>query len=283
MRVAVIGMGHMGRSFAGRALARGHQVTVWNRSPGKASDLVARGAVEADSPQYAVDGVDVAFVVLADDAAVLNVCAGENGTLASLGPSTVLANVSTVSPTTIRRIAEIGPSDRILDAPVMGSPENVANGHARFLVGGPAETIAALDPLWDELGSGYIHCGPIGSAAIMKLISNLLLITGVTALAEAIATARQHDISDEFLRKVFANSPVVSPASATRLDNLLDDSHPGWFTPALARKDLRLAIALAEESGVGVRIGPATDELLTTVIEGGHQWPDFSAVIEALS
>jgi 3-hydroxyisobutyrate dehydrogenase-like beta-hydroxyacid dehydrogenase len=273
----------MGRSFAGRALAQGHQVTVWNRSPGKAADLVADGAREADSPQDAVDGVDVVLVVLADDAAVLDVCTGDNGVVVSLGPSTVLANVSTVSPATIRHVAEIGPSDRILDAPVMGSPENVANGHARFLLGGSTETIAALDPLWDELGSGYIHCGPIGSAAIMKLISNLLLITGVTALAEAIATARRYDFSDEFLRKMFANSPVVSLTSAIRLDSLLDDPHPGWFTPALARKDLRLAIGLAEESGVPVRIGPATDELLTAVIEGGQQWPDFSAVIEALS
>jgi 3-hydroxyisobutyrate dehydrogenase-like beta-hydroxyacid dehydrogenase len=276
-------MGHMGRSFAGRALERGHQVTVWNRSPGKASDLVAHGAVEAASLRDAVGGADVALLVLADDAAVLNVCTGDDGILASLGSSTVLANVSTVSPAIIRRLAEIGPRDRVLDSPVMGSPENVANGHARFLVGGSPETIAALDPLWDELGSGYIHCGPIGSAAIMKLISNLLLITGVTALAEAIATARRLDISDEFLRKIFANSPVVSATSAIRLENLLDDSHPGWFTPELARKDLRLAIGLAEESGVPVRIGPAADELLTAVIEGGHQWPDFSAVIEALS
>jgi 3-hydroxyisobutyrate dehydrogenase-like beta-hydroxyacid dehydrogenase len=66
------------------------------------------------------------------------------------------------------------------------------------------------------------------------------------------------------------------------LDSLLDGTHPGWFTPTLARKDLRLALGLAEEAGVRVRIGPATEELLTSVIDTGSQWSDFAAVIEAL-
>jgi 3-hydroxyisobutyrate dehydrogenase-like beta-hydroxyacid dehydrogenase len=68
-----------------------------------------------------------------------------------------------------------------------------------------------------------------------------------------------------------------------RLDSLFDESHPGWFTPELARKDVRLAVGLAEKTEVGVRIGPATAALLSTVIETGHPWPDFSAVIEALT
>jgi 3-hydroxyisobutyrate dehydrogenase-like beta-hydroxyacid dehydrogenase len=67
------------------------------------------------------------------------------------------------------------------------------------------------------------------------------------------------------------------------LDSLLDAAHPGWFSPTLARKDLRLAIDLAEEAGIGVRVGPAAEALLTTVIDAGGQWPDFAAVIEALT
>jgi 3-hydroxyisobutyrate dehydrogenase len=282
MRVAVLGMGNMGRSFAGRALGAGHQVRVWNRSAGRADELVADGAMESDSPAAVVGDADVVLMVLADDAAVLEVALGDDGVLASLGPDAVFVNVSTVSPDTVRRLAELGPTDRVIDGPVMGSPQNVASGHCRFLVGGLESTIAAVDPLWTDLGVGYTHCGPVGTAATMKLISNLLLITGVAALAEAIATARGHGIPDELLAQLFADSPVVSATSAIRLDSLLDASHPGWFSATLARKDLRLAIGLAEKAGVGVRIGPATDELLSTVIATGDEWPDFSAVIEAL-
>jgi 3-hydroxyisobutyrate dehydrogenase-like beta-hydroxyacid dehydrogenase len=282
MRVTVIGMGSMGQAFATRALERGHQVTVWNRSPGRATAVVDEGAVEAPLDRAAGEA-DVVLLVLSDDEAVLDVCERDGGILASLGSSTVLANVSTVSPDTVRHLAAVGPAERVLDAPVMGSPENVAAGHCRFFVGGPLPTIHAADPLWTDLSVGYTHCGPVGTASIMKIVSNLLLITGVASLAEAIATARGHGISDELLADVFGESPVISLTSALRLKSVIDPDHPGWFSPTLARKDLRLAVGLAEQAGLPVRVGPATDALLTTVVDGGEEWPDFSAVIEALA
>ena len=283
MRITVLGLGNMGRAFAARGIETGHHLTVWNRSPGPAGELVENGAVEAQSPQAAVRGADAVLVVLADDGAVSDVCLGSDGALASLGPSAVFANISTVSPDTARRLAEAGPEGRVLDAPVMGSPAMIVAGHGRFLIGGPASTIAAVDPLWSDLGAGYTRCGPVGAGATMKVIANSLLITGVASLAEAIATARQNAVPDELLKSLLADSPLVSVASSIRLDSLLDATHPGWFSPTLARKDLRLAVDLAEGSGVGVRVGSAAEALLTTVIDAGGQWPDFTAVIEALT
>jgi 3-hydroxyisobutyrate dehydrogenase-like beta-hydroxyacid dehydrogenase len=283
MRIAILGMGNMGRAFATRAIETGHPTTVWNRTPGRVAGLVASGAIDANTVTAAAAGADAIVVVLADDAAVLDVCLGDDGALASLQPDAVFANVSTVSPETARRLAELGPEGRVLDAPVMGSPTMIAGGLGRFLIGGPAPAITAIEPLWSDLGSGYTHCGPAGTGATMKILANSLLITGVASLAEAIATARRHAIPDEFLRTLLADSPVISLASNLRLDSLLDATHPGWFSPALARKDLRLAIDLAEETGVGVRIGPAAEALLTAVIDAGGEWPDFAAVIEALS
>jgi 3-hydroxyisobutyrate dehydrogenase-like beta-hydroxyacid dehydrogenase len=226
---------------------------------------------------------DVVLMVLADDDAVLSVCLGEHGVLDSLRQGATLAIVSTVSPDTVRKVAEAAPEGSVLDAPVMGSPSAVAAGLGRFLIGGPSPRVASLDVLWSDLGSGYKSCGPVGSGATLKLVSNLLLITGVAALAEAIATARHHGIPDDLLKSIFAESFVVSPASKIRLESLFDEAHPGWFTPALARKDVRLAVGLADQAEIGVRIGPATDILLSAVIDTGHPWPDFSAVIEALN
>jgi 3-hydroxyisobutyrate dehydrogenase-like beta-hydroxyacid dehydrogenase len=282
MRFAVIGLGNMGRAFAARALERGHAVTVWNRSPGRADDLVASGAVEAASAGAAAADAECVLVVLADDDAVLDVCLGHDGVLAALGPAAVLAQVSTVSPATARRLAAAGPPDRVLDSPVAGSPAAIAAGEGRFLVGGPADAIAAVRPLWDDLGAGLVHCGPSGAGATMKLVLNLLLITGVAALAEAVATARAHGITDELLRAALPGSAVLSAASTARFDSLMSPDHPGWFTPALARKDVMLATALAREAGLDVRIGPGAEALLGAVIDSGSDWPDFSAVIEAL-
>ena len=109
MRITVLGMGNMGRAFAARAVQTGHQTTVWNRTPGRVADLVASGAIESNTSTEAVAGADAVLVVLADDAAVLDVCLGDDGVLASLEPHAVFANVSTVSPDTARRLAELGP------------------------------------------------------------------------------------------------------------------------------------------------------------------------------
>ena len=116
----------------------------------------------------------------------------------------------------------------------------------------------------------------------MKLVSNLQLAAGVAALAEGILTARGQGITDDLLRTVLADSPVVSPASKARLDPLLSADHPGQFSPSLARKDLRLAIALAKDAEVDVRVGPAVEELLDIVVRSDRGWTDLSAVIEAL-
>ena len=282
MRLAVLGLGNMGRAFAALALEKGHQVTVWNRSANHAADLVSRGAIEAHTPARAVADSDVTLIVVADDDAVLSVCQGAGGVLNALPPLATLAVVSTVAPQTVRQLADAGPGERVLDAPVMGSPSMIAAGLGSFLIGGSSPIVSGLDSLWSDLGTGYTYCGEIGSGATMKIVSNLLLITGVAALAEAVATARRQGVPDDLLKGFFADSFVVSPASKVRLDSLFDESHPGWFAPTLARKDVRLAMGLAEDAGVGVRIGPATDTLLSAVIDAGDSWPDFTAVIEAL-
>jgi len=227
MRITILGMGNMGRAFADRAIETGHQTTVWNRTPGRVADLVASGAIEANTSSAAAAGADAVLVVLADDAAVLDVCLGDDGVLASLEPDAVFVNISTVSPETARRLAELGPEGRVLDAPVMGSPTMIAGGLGRFLIGGPAPAITAIEPLWNDLGSGHTHCGPVGTGATLKILANSLLITGVASLAEAIATARQQAIPDEFLRTLLADSPVLSLASNLRLDSPPPRHRPG--------------------------------------------------------
>lgn len=244
MRIAVLGLGHMGRAFAGRALERGHQVRVWNRTPGKAVTLVERGAVESPTVPDAVSWAEATLVVVADDAAARNVCVTD-GAFGALADGAVLINTSTVAPDTARELAAAGPENAVIDAPVMGAPLSIERGEGRFLVGGDAGTVARLDPLWRDLGAGHTYCGPSGSGAVLKLVSNLQLVIGVAALAEAVATARRHGIDDDLLRRVFTESFVVSPASKVRLDMVLSEDHPGWFAPQLARKDVHLAVELA--------------------------------------
>lgn len=280
MDVAVIGLGNMGRAAAGRLIDRGHRLRVWNRSPGRAGELLERGAVEAASPAEAVDGVEVALVVLTDDDAVASVCLGEGGAAAALPDGAVLADVSTVSPELARRLAAEGPAGRVLDTPVLGAPSALAEGGGRFLVGGPSEALEVARPVLDDLGSDVTHCGPAGAGAVVKLVGNLLLVTGVAAVAEGVAIARAQGVDDDTLAAALAESPVMSPAARMRLGPVLDPHHPGWFGPALARKDVRLAAGLAADAATGAPLAEAADRLLSRVLELGD-WPDFAAVAEA--
>ena len=178
MKLAILGLGGIGRALAARAVDRGHQVTGWNRTP-RTFDVPT-----VPTPGEAVAGVDLALIVVADDRAVSELCTTE--LLAALPPQALLLVVSTVAPSTVRDIDLPG---RVLDTPVLGAPELIAAGSGQFLVGGDEAAAQRAGELLDDLGAGHTYCGPLGAGAVMKIVSNLQLVIGVAAMSEAIAIA----------------------------------------------------------------------------------------------
>ena len=272
IKVAVLGMGGMGRALAERAHDRGHDVVVWNRTAGKGGVLP-----EAMSAAEAVAAADVVLIVVHDDAAVRKVCSKD--LLAALAPSTYLLIVSTVTPQVAREM-EAGLPGRVLDTPVLSSPDMIRAGQGRFFVGGSADAALTVSPLLDDLGAGHTRCGEVGSGAVMKILSNAQLVVGVAALAEAVATARAQGVTDDVLTAVFGESIVISQAATFGLHAMLDPEHEGVLGPVgHATSDVRLALELAPE--LNLALSPAVLDLLARVSD--RDWPDFSAVIEGLS
>lgn len=282
MRLAVLGLGNMGVALAHRLLDQDHQVTVWNRSPGKAASLTAAGAREAGSPADAVTGAEIVLVILSDDAAVRSVVLGDDGVLPVLEADAVLVNMSTVSPELARELATAAGSGSVLEAPILGGPAQVGQGQGQILLGGDEATAARLDPLWRQITTRFSYCGAAGTAVTMKIVSNLLLIGGLGLLSEGVATAQATGIPDDLIRTLFSESAVVAPAGRMRLDKIIGTDHSGWFSTLLARKDLRLASDLAAGSGLRVRIAQAADEMLTSVIDSGREGEDVAAIVEAV-
>ena len=149
VQIAVLGTGQMGHALAERLLESGHDLTVWNRTPHRADDLVARGASEARTPARAAAGADATFTSLADDAAVLAVVTGPDGVAGGLGGG-VLCDASTVSPQTTARLRD-AVAGRMLASPILGSPAAVVSGDASYLIGGPSEHYDRLRPAYDAL------------------------------------------------------------------------------------------------------------------------------------
>ena len=282
MRIAVLGLGNMGRAVARRLCARGYEVAVWNRSPGKAEELVKHGAYVAPTVADAARGAEAVLVLVSDDAAVKRVCLGGDGAIAALADDGVLVDMSTVHPDTARELDRNTGAARFIEARVLGRPQALAEGRVMLLLGGAEKEAQRLGHLWSDLSSIHEYTGPAGTAATLKLLSNLILVGSTNLLSEAAVVAQANGIPDAVLQKVFGQSPMVPPATQVRLADILSGDHHGWWTLRLAEKDLSLVLSVASDVGASLPLASTTEDVLKRAVELGYGVLDLGAVADFL-
>jgi 3-hydroxyisobutyrate dehydrogenase-like beta-hydroxyacid dehydrogenase len=252
--VAVIGTGRMGSSMA-RALARaGVTLVLQNRTRDRAMTLASElGARVAETPADAAALADICLTMLADDAAVASVYRGPDGLIAAARPGSVLVDLSTVTPDTIRsfeadaRAAGVG----LLDAPVSGSVVTAETGQLTLMVGGEDGDLERGRPALEPLAKTIVHVGPLGSGAAMKLAVNTVIFGLNEALAEGLVLAETAGIDRGVAYSVIAESAAGAPFVGYKRASFIDpDTTPTAFALDLADKDLRLIGALAGRLGV---------------------------------
>lgn len=277
MHVTVLGMGRMGHALGERLLGAGHEVEVWNRTPGRADRLVERGARELEAPDDIAAGTDAVFVCTADDRSVLDVAAPE-GTARPKWADTVVAVMSTVSADTLTQLHRLY-RDRLVAAPILGAPRAVSAGKATFVIGGARSARAALGPVW-ELFAGPIDTGddPV-RAGVVKLVNNQLLMTGLAVVAEAARVARAAGIDEQALADLLRESPMVPAGVHNRIDGLFDPGHDGWFTTVLGAKDLGHALDLVPDD-YQLPLTRAAREAYLRVARDGWETADLTAIVE---
>lgn len=279
MRIAVLGLGQMGRALAARLVGQGHDVTVWNRSPGRAADLVARGATEGSNRADAVAGATVVMSFLTDDDAVIEVLLPVGERL-PLDAGTILVECSTVSPATTRSLA-VAYHGRLVACPVLGSPTALEGGEAALALAGPADLIDGLGPLWSDLSGRILRCGEDpGLALVVKLVSNYLLLGGVALLSEAIVAGQRAGLGDDFLGALLSASPLVAPALHNRLADLIAGDHAGWFPTPMGAKDVHLLLELAAGHSTVLPLGQVVEARYAEAASSGLAEGDITAVIE---
>jgi 3-hydroxyisobutyrate dehydrogenase-like beta-hydroxyacid dehydrogenase len=277
--VAVLGMGQMGGAVAGRLLDGSHRVRIWNRTPGRAPELVERGAVESGTAAEAATGADVVLTSLTDDDAVLDVLAPGGSVLRGVGPDTAVVDCSTVSPGTSRRLATLY-DRRFVAAPILGAPSAVASGQATLLLGGPSPLLDRLEPVWSAVAARSVRCGDDpGRAGVVKLMGNYLLLAGVATLAEVVATGQAAGLDDDFLRSFLGAVPLVAPALSNRLDAVIDRDRAGWFPTPLGAKDLGLLLDLAGSLDLDLPVAETVRSRYRTAAEGDLAEADIAGVI----
>ncbi len=271
--ISVIGLGGMGSGIAGRLLDTGHQVRVFNRTASAADPLVARGARRASTPAEAVEPGGIVITMVANDAALEAVSAGEGGFLDKLGQGGIHLSMSTISAALARSLAERHEShgSAFVAAPVFGRPDAAASGKLWILHSGPAEAKARVRPILDALSQGVVDIGDAPDAApVAKIAGNFLIASATEAMGEAFALLEKSGVDARVFHELMSKSIFACPIYANYGRFILDRAFsPPGFKLTLGAKDVNLALAAGAETQTPMPLaGLLRDRFLVSMAQG---------------
>jgi 3-hydroxyisobutyrate dehydrogenase/2-hydroxy-3-oxopropionate reductase len=280
MRIAFLGLGIMGRPMASNLAKAGHEVTVWNRTPGQNVE----GAKTAPSPAEAARDAEVIWLCVADTKAVESVLFGPQGVYESLSEGQIIVDSSTISPSATRRFAERVGSKGVqyVDAPVTGSKVGAENGTLIFIVGGEEATVDKLRPLFAATGKKVFRMGETGKGEAAKLAMNLQIALIYEGFAEALTLAAKLGVNAETMLPLIEASMVRSGVVDYKAPFVLKRDFSANFPLRLMRKDIRLALEAAKEARVKLPALETVEEIYEMATEDGHENLDYAATITLL-
>jgi 3-hydroxyisobutyrate dehydrogenase-like beta-hydroxyacid dehydrogenase len=281
MKIGFIGLGRMGAAMAANLVRAGHDVTVFNRSPGKSATLVELGAHEATQLSDTCSG-NAVLTMLANDDAASDVTLGEGGIINHLPRGAIHVSMSTISVELSNRLAQAHAKarQRYVAAPVFGRPDMAAAAKLFIVAAGDPAAVAACQPLFGALGQKTTVIGTEPSAAnLVKLSGNFLLASAIEALGEAVALVGKAGIDRsayiEFLTSTVFNVPAYKTYGALIAQRKFE---PAAFAAPLGYKDIRLTLAAAESLRVPMPLGSLLhDRFLRLLAQGGENL-DWSAI-----
>jgi 3-hydroxyisobutyrate dehydrogenase-like beta-hydroxyacid dehydrogenase len=273
VNIGFVGLGRMGRPIARRLIAAGHDVVVFNRTPGRIDELVDTGAHAADDVAAVCRGRPVVFTMLADDAALNDVALRPGGLRDSLSAGAIHVAMGTHGVAAMSRIdaAHREASQRFVAAPVLGRPEAAEAGQLGIVVAGAPDATRACAPLFEAIGRRTFDAGtrPAGASAI-KLANNFVLGCAIEAIGEAFALVRKHDVPANVMQDVLTDGLFGCVAYRTYARIIADEAydHVG-FSATLALKDATLVLAAGEAARVPLPgANTLRDRLLGAIAHG---------------
>lgn len=278
--IGYLGMGIMGSAMAGRLLAAGYSVTVWNRSRDKCAELEGKGAKVGASPKEVLETCDITFACTSDPASAKTIVFGENGVLAGVSAGKRFVDMSTVDEETSKEIAEavLAKGGRFLEAPVSGSKGPALQGQLVILSAGDEGLYKEALPCFEILGKRTFYLGEVGAGARMKLVINMIMGINMVALCEGLSVGTKAGLKGEDILEVIKEGALNSPLYNLKGPQML----AGKFDPAFPlkhqQKDVRLAINLGDQCDQPLPLAAAANEVFKASKAAGSGDLDFSAV-----
>jgi 3-hydroxyisobutyrate dehydrogenase and related beta-hydroxyacid dehydrogenases len=280
MRVAFLGLGIMGQAMASNLVKAGHEVTVWNRTPGK----IVEGAGIAPTPKAAAQDAEVVWLCVSDTDAVEEVIFGSEGVESVLAAGTIIADSSTISPSATLRFAErvAAKGAAWVDAPMTGSKIGARDGTLVFIVGGAEEQIERLKPLFAAMGKKIFRMGETSKGQATKLAMNLQIALIFEGFAEALTLATKLGVDTQQLLSLIGATMVKSGVVEYKGPFILQRDFTPNFPLRLMHKDIRLTLEAAKEARVKLPALETVEEIYEMATEDGHKDLDYAATLTLL-
>jgi 3-hydroxyisobutyrate dehydrogenase-like beta-hydroxyacid dehydrogenase len=283
-RIAIIGVGLLGTAVAERLLEGRFEVSGYDPRADTLDALRPRGLKAAASAAEAARGADAVFTILPSLAAVEAVIRGPNGLLDAISPSTILIQMSTISPSLTRELAAAASARGVafLDAPMSGTSAMVARGDCTIFVGGDPATVDACRPAFDAIARMTIRIGDVGQASLAKLATNLLVGLHTAALAEALVLGAKGGLRPATLLDVLKQSAAASRMVDVRGPLMVDRHFEPQMKIDLFLKDFTLMLDEGRRLGVPLPLTSLARELAAATAGRGRGGDDLAAVITTL-
>jgi len=263
MKIGFIGLGNVGGKLAGSLIRNGHDVTVRDLDRAAAQPFLDRGAAWGDSPRAMIGACEAVVTCLPSPAASAAVVEGEDGLLAGMAPGKIWLEMSTTDEAEVKRLAALvaAAGGTAVDCPVSGGCHRADTGNISIFAGCERETFERVLPLLKSLGRRILHTGPVGSASVLKVMTNYLATANLLTVCEALVTMKAAGVDLATTYEAIRISSGTSFVAETEGQIILNGSRDISFTMDLVKKDIGLFQAIAERAGVPLEISPKMVEI----------------------
>jgi len=283
-RIGFAGLGLMGGRMARNLLKKGFPLTVWNRTPGRAADLVALGGAEAATPAEAARSADIVVTCVSDTPDVEAVVFGPDGVVDGLAPGGLLIDCSTISPSATTafaaRLRERGIG--MVDAPVSGGSEGAKKGTLTIFVGGEAADVERARPVLGAMGTTITHFGPSGSGQAVKAVNQVVIAGIYLGVAEGMVLAMKAGLDPEVVAGALGGGVAKSWILENRSGKMIRNDYPLGFRTSLHLKDLAIALDLARSTGTTLPVASLAAQLEAGLVARGYGDEDMSNLARAI-
>ena len=266
-KIGFIGLGNVGAKLSGSLLRNGTDLMVRDLDKGAAAPLLAAGAVWADSPKQMAELCDIIITCLPSPTISAAVLEAEDGLLAGFGPGKIWAEMSTTDETEIHRLAALiaKTGGRSVDCPVSGGCHRAATGNISIFAGCDRDVFDNMLPHLTKMGRRILHTGDLGSASILKVITNYIATANLVSCAEALTVAKGAGMDLKVAYEALKISSGTSFVHETESQLILNGSRDVSFTMDLVAKDIGLFQEVADRASIPLELNP----LLISIFQDG--------------